>query len=90
MGKMAQPNPPKMGPSANQFAKLQHTPVSQGVASVQHFEAVGPAALAQSKLTKGSNVFNFHNAEIARDRGRPNALSKETTGTVYGGSIGSD
>ena len=87
---MAQPNPPKMGPSANQFAKLQHTPVSQGVASVQHFEAVGETARAQSKLTRGSNVFNFHNADIARDRGRPNAFSKETTGTVYGGNIGTE
>lgn len=90
MKKMAQPNPPKMGPSANQFAKLMNSPVSQAVASVQNFEAVSGPARAQSKLTRGSNVFQFYNSQIADERGRPNALAKETMGTVYGGSIGGD
>lgn len=87
---MAQPNPLKMAISANQFAKLMHTPVSQSVASVQHFEAVGGAARAHTELTKGSNVYNFYNSDIGAERGRPNALAKETMGTVYGGNIGRD
>ena len=91
MQSMAQPHPAHMVLSANAFAKLQHTPVSQNVASTQHYESPTKIqARAQSKLTRGSNVFNFHNADIAEERGRPNAASKETMGTVYGGSIGAD
>ncbi len=51
----------------------------------------GPHAGASlNKNNRASTAFNFNNSDIARDRGRPNALSKETTGSIYGGSIGQD
>jgi hypothetical protein len=91
MQSMAKPNAVHMAPSAKQFSKLMNTPVSQSVASTDHYESpTGIKARAQSKLTRGSNVYNFHNADIAEERGRPNALGKETMGTVYGGSIGAE
>lgn len=73
--------------SAKQFAQTQGNN-GYGVGSSQQYEAGGPAAQSQSKLNRGSNAFVFNNQDIARERGRPNALSKETTGTVYGGAIG--
>jgi hypothetical protein len=91
MQSMANPHPIHMAPSAKQFSRLINEPVSQRIGSIDHYESPTKIqARAQSKLTRGSNVFNFHNQEIAEERGRPNALSKETMGTVYGGSIGSD
>ena len=49
----------------------------------------GPqAGVGINKYTRQSTSFNFLNSDIARDRGRPNSISKETTGSVYGGAIG--
>ena len=76
-----------MPQSAKQFAQSQGN-AGYNVGSAQSYEAAGPSAQSQSKLNRGSNAFVFNNQDIARDRGRPNALSKETTGTVYGGAIG--
>jgi hypothetical protein len=57
------------------------------VKDVQEF--TGPTAGAsQSKYTRQSTSFNFLNSDIARDRGRPNAFSKETSSSIYGGAIG--
>ena len=85
---MANPHPKHMSYSAKQFAELQRNPTTGNVASTQSYEAVGPGAQSQSRLNNTSNAYVFTNSQIAADRGRPNALSKETTGTVYGGSIG--
>lgn len=77
-----------MPQSAKQFAQTQRNN-GYGVGSSQEYEATGPSAQSQSKLNRGSNTFVFTNQQISQDRGgRPNALSKETTGTIYGGAIG--
>jgi hypothetical protein len=74
--------------SAKQFAQEQGSR-GYGVGSSQEYDSPSPSAQSQSKLNRGSNAFVFTNAQIAADKGgRPNALSKETTGTVYGGAIG--
>ena len=88
MKSMANPHPKHMNYSAKQFAELQRNPTTSGVASTQSYEVTGPGAQSQSRLNRGSNTFVFTNQQISQERGRPNALSKETTGTVYGGSIG--
>jgi len=77
-----------MPQSAKQFAQSQGN-AGYNVGSAQSYEFdPNTAARSQSKLNRGSNAFVFNNQDIARERGRPNALSKETTGTVYGGAIG--
>lgn len=49
----------------------------------------GPqAGVGINKFNRQSTSFNFLNTDIAKDRGRPNSFSKETTGSIYGGSIG--
>lgn len=88
MKSMANPHPKHMSYSAKQFAELQRNPTTGNVSSTQSYEAVSPTAQSQSRLNRGSNAFVFSNQQIAQERGRPNALGKETMGTVYGGSIG--
>jgi hypothetical protein len=73
--------------SAKQFAEEQGSR-GYGVGSVQSFsEPTRNRVQSQRKDNRTSSAFVFNNSDIARDRGTPNALSKETTGTVYGGAI---
>jgi len=81
MGKMAQPNPVKMGISANQFAKLQHTPVSQGVASIQHFEG-GRRPQSQMASNRGSANVNWESSSVNSGEGSLAGYQKSNRGTL--------
>ena len=83
---MANPHPAKMRPiSARQFAQTQ-TPVSHRLAGVEEFQpATSRVPRASGELTFGSTLFNFYNADIAKEKDSPNAFSKKTAGTVYEG-----
>ena len=81
MGKMAQPNPPKMGPSANQFAKLMNTPVSQNVASVQHFEG-GKRPQSAMSTNRGSANVNWESSSVNSGEGSLAGYQKSNRGTL--------
>lgn len=86
---MSNPHPAHMALSARVFASRQNPSARSYVQGSEDFNPVGQAARSTGKLTMGSNVFQFYNADIAEQRGgRPNALGKETLGTVYGGRVG--
>jgi len=73
-------------PAYQQLSKNQHPK------DVHHFGGTEHLA-SLSQLNKESNSFNFSNSEIAKGRSsggfaRPNALSKTSSGTFYGGSVG--
>jgi hypothetical protein len=68
------------------FIQENASPASR-VRDTSNFE--GPSAgVGINKFNRQSTSFNFLNSDIAKDRGRPNSLAKETTGSVYGGPIG--
>lgn len=71
-------------PAYDSLSKTQ-----QKIKDVHYFSGT-TAGPSLNKYTRSSTSFNFLNRDIARDRGVPNALSRETTGSIYGGSIGSD
>jgi hypothetical protein len=74
--------------SAKQFAQEQGSR-GYGVGSSQDYESpTRNRVQSQSKMNRSSTSFVFNNADIAEGKGTPNALSRETTGTVYGGAIG--
>ena len=81
MGKMAQPNPPKMAISANQFAKLMHTPVSQGVASIQHFEG-GRRPQSQMAENMGSANVNWESSSVNSGEGAVAGYQLRNRGTL--------
>jgi len=81
MQKMAQPNPPKMAISANQFAKLMHTPVSQGVASVQHFEG-GRRPQGFMASNRGSANVNWLSSEVNSGEGSLAGYQLRNRGTL--------
>jgi hypothetical protein len=72
--------------SAKQFAQEQSR--GYGVSSSQEYEAPRQRAQSQSKQNMGSAQILFSNESIAQERGTPNPLKKETTGTYYGGAVG--
>ena len=81
MQKMSQPNPPKMAISANQFAKLMHSPASQSVASTQHYE--GPTRLqALQRSNQGSANVNWESATVNRGEGSLAGYQKSNRGTL--------
>ena len=78
---MEQPSRP------NYTSALSKSQGAAGIHDVHHF--LGPMAGASvSKYNRASTSFNFLNADISKERGRPNAYSKETRSSIYGGSIG--
>ena len=85
---MSNPHSIHMAPSARQFGAQQRG-AGSFVQNAEEFNPVGRPTYSTGKLTMGSNVFQFYNSQIAEERGgRPNALGKETLGTVYGGRVG--
>ena len=79
--KMAHPNPVKMGISAIQFAKLQHAPVSQAVASVQHFEG-GRRPQALMSANRGSANINWLSSEVSSGEGSLAGYQLRNRGTL--------
>ena len=81
MQSMAQPHPAHMALSAKAFAKLQHTPVSQNVASVQHYE--GPTRLQSlQKANQGSANVNWESATVNKGEGSLAGYQLRNRGTL--------
>jgi len=71
-------------------ATLRLSPVSAAnhVSSIDDYRQVGPTVRPGSKFTRQSTAFNFYSSDIAKERQHPNAYTADTSGTVFGGSIG--